>query len=140
MTTRTKLFKQELSEVGLKGTRVRLALLELLQDEGHPLTASEIIDALDRVQITADQATIYRILDIFTKKGILTRYEFQEGKFRYELAGNEHHHLICENCGNIADFSDCNISELAAEIKTKKGFQVKRHALEFYGLCRDCQR
>src|SRR5690606_10224904 len=102
MTTRTKLFKQELSEVGLKGTRVRLALLELLQDEGHPLTASEIIDALDRVQITADQATIYRILDIFTKKGILTRYEFQEGKFRYELAGNEHHHLICENCGNIA--------------------------------------
>ena len=73
------------------------------------------------------------MLDAFLTHGIITRIEFQEGKFRYELTGEEHHHLLCSNCGKIEDISDCNLSGLEEEIRQKKGFLVKRHVLEFFG-------
>jgi Fur family transcriptional regulator, ferric uptake regulator len=134
------LLRNELNNAGLKITQPRLAILTILQNENAPLTAGEISTLLETNGIVADQATVYRILDKFTRKGLLTRFEFQEGKFRYELAGQEHHHLICEVCGVIDDFSDCNIAVLEKEIGQRKGFTVKRHSLEFYGVCRSCQR
>jgi Fur family transcriptional regulator, ferric uptake regulator len=67
--------------------------------------------------------------------------QFQEGKLRYELAGKEHHHhLVCENCGKIEDVLSRVIPALEEEIKNKHKFLVKRHSLEFFGLCEDCQK
>lgn len=89
---------------------------------------------------SVDKVTIYRILETFYKKDLVKRLEFGEGKYRYELAGDDHHHLICESCGKVEDISDCHISELEKEISQKKKFLVKRHQLEFFGVCSSCQR
>lgn len=99
-----------------------------------------IINKLQRHNIKADQATVYRIVDTFFKKGLIHRLDFQEGKFRYEkIDDQEHHHLICESCGKIEDISDCRIEEFQESIAKKKGFLIKRHSLEFFGLCNKCQ-
>ena len=129
-----------LQDADLKATGARLAVLSFLTHSMKPLTAEEIFDHIRDEHDAADKATIYRILDTFSHKGITTRLEFGEGKFRYELAGDDHHHLICESCGEMEDISDCNISDLEQEIATKKKFLVTRHSLEFYGLCSVCQR
>lgn len=131
--------KTQLIAQGLKGTKPRLAVLHILEEEHRPLAVAEILERLKDHDIAADQATVYRILDLFTQKQLVDRYAFQEGKYRYELAGKDHHHLICETCGRIEDISDCNIPELESDIHKKKGFLVKRHALEFYGICQLCQ-
>lgn len=131
--------KVHLQDSGLKGTKPRLAVLHVLEEQHRPLDVAEILHGLEEHHIAADQATVYRILDTFTQKGLIERLEFHEGKFRYERAGEDHHHLICESCGKVEDMSDCNIGELEKDVKKKKGFQVKRHALEFYGLCQQCQ-
>lgn len=130
--------KSQLQYYHLKGTKPRVAVLHVLKEENRPLDVNEILNGLEAHKIAADQATIYRILDIFSQKGLIQRFEFQEGKFRYEKAGEDHHHLICEKCGRIEDISDCNIGELEKEVAQKKKFKVKRHALEFYGLCNKC--
>lgn len=135
-----KIIRSELNEVGLKVTQPRLAVLSFLGHTNQPLTADEIYEHLRAEHDEADRATIYRILDSFYRKGLTTRLEFGEGKYRYELAGDDHHHLICESCSSVTDISDCNIAELEKEITRKKGFTVKRHSLEFYGLCSSCQR
>lgn len=132
--------KRELKDAALKVTPARLAVLEYLENTVTPLSADRIIDHIQDEHIDVDQATIYRILEIFVKKGLLRRLEFQEGKYRYEKFGEEHHHLICESCGKIEDISDCNIADLEKEIGKKKGFLVKRHSLEFFGVCSSCQR
>ncbi len=133
-------FKTILQEHDLKSTPTRLAVLSYLSEQTKPVDAEAIFVHIDNEHEHADKVTIYRILDALSEKGIVSRLEFGEGKYRYEVAGTDHHHLICENCGKIEDISDCNISELEKDIQTKKQFLVKRHVLEFYGLCSSCQR
>ncbi len=132
--------KLNLQTKGLRNTKGRSDVLKVLEDEKVPVDVSHIQQHLDEKAVRVDPATVYRILDAFYKNGIVQRFDFQEGKFRYEIASKQdHHHLICESCGSIEDISDCNIKELEKEIGKKKGFLVKRHSLEFFGLCKDCQ-
>lgn len=132
-------YRLSLETSGLKNTKARQGVIQTLQKEQRPLDVPEIIFFLSRMKVKADQATVYRIMEKFTQNGIVKRLEFNEGKYRYELMGEEHHHLICENCGTIEDFSDCNLVPLENEIRKKKNFTVSRHALEFYGICKKCQ-
>lgn len=128
-----------LQELGLKSTEARIALLDLLDKENNPLDVSTIIDSLKADGIQIDQATVYRILDILTQKGLINRLEFGEGKYRYEIQKSHHHHLICQECGRIEDVEGNFVDKLENEIKTKNGFLVKTHSLEFFGVCFRCQ-
>lgn len=130
---------QLLHSVKLKTTHARQVVLDMFLESRKPVTADDVVSFLQNKKCETDRATVYRILDAFSKKGILARMEFQEGKFRYEIAGSDHHHLICEKCGSIADISDCGVDEWEKKIHDKKGFLVKRHALEFFGVCASCQ-
>ena len=131
-------FDQVLVTAGLKQTRARQAILTIFSQENRPLDVPEILNLLKKQHVSVDQATVYRILEIFLQKRIIERFEFQEGKFRYELSGTEHHHLICEECGRIDDISDCSVSTLEKEIFERKGFTTKHHSLEFFGICQSC--
>lgn len=131
--------KEELNELNLRATPARVFLMKLLENSEEPLDTQEMIDYLNRKNIKTDPATVFRIVNIFTKKGITKKLQLKEGKFRYELSSrNDHHHLICENCGNIEDISDCNIESLEKDIERKKKFKVKSHSLEFFGICNKC--
>lgn len=133
-------YKGTLQNAKLKATHARQVILDYFINQKHPIAADDIVLYLHKKRCDADKATVYRILEAFYDKGIINRMEFGEGKFRYEIAGAEHHHLICEHCGKIEDVLDCNIDELEKDIRRKKGFNVKRHSLEFYGVCKACQR
>lgn len=129
----------ELKNVGIESTPVRQAVLHIIGEQSYPIDVTSISTSLEAHDIKADKVTIYRILDLLAEKGLLTRVEFQEGKFRYEVARSDHHHLICLQCGKIDEIEDTWIENLEKEIKEKKTFFVQRHAIEFYGICTDCQ-
>ena len=126
-----------LSGHNLKVTGSRKALIDFVTKSDKPVDAQTLIEQLQKT-LEIDRVTVFRILNVLTGHGILRKLEFGEGKARYEIATTEHHHLICESCGAIEDVSDCNIGALEEEIGKKKGFHVKRHSLEFFGLCNKC--
>lgn len=133
--------KDELNEVNLRATPARVALMNLLEESDKPLDVQTMIDYLKEKAIQTDPATVFRIVNMFTEKGLLKTIQLNEGKFRYELAAKEdHHHLVCTRCGNIQDMSDCNIDVLENHIEKKKNFKVTSHSLEFFGICADCQK
>lgn len=130
----------ELHGMGLRATPARLALVNLLEEADKPLDVASMIEFLQKKNIKADPATVFRIVNMFVGKGLIRQIQFNEGKFRYELAARgNHHHFICENCGAIEDIADCNIETLERTLQSKKGLLVKRHSLEFFGFCRACQ-
>lgn len=132
--------KTELRDADLKATPARLGVLEVLEKASSPVDVATILASLQKQDIKADPATIFRIVNSFAKQGLAKQIQFNEGKFRYELSSTvDHHHLICEQCGNIEDISDCNIKALEKDIQNKKKFTVTHHSLEFFGLCRNCQ-
>ena len=132
--------KQELRSLDLKVTPARIAVLEYLENTQEPVDVASVSQYLKEKHIDADQATIFRIINIFTQKGLTKQLHLNEGKFRYELSSRpEHHHLICTHCGKIQDISDCGIEELEGRIEKKTRFKIHTHSLEFFGICSDCQ-
>jgi len=133
--------KSELKNVNLKVTPARLGVLQVLEKSTKPVDIATVTQYLDKKQIKVDQATVFRIINMFTEKGLVVPVQFNEGKFRYEYGPTaDHHHFICEHCGTIEDISDCHIDELEKEISQKKKLLIKRHSLEFFGLCPNCQK
>ena len=131
--------KKELRQADIKVTTARMAVIEFLESLTSPADVSSILKYLKDKNFSTDQATVYRILDLFYKKGIIQRIELGEGKYRYEKSNKHHHHLICSNCGKIEDIEGDFVSDIESQIRKKSGFLVKSHALEFFGICSNCQ-
>lgn len=131
---------QELKEADLKITPARLGVLEALENADEPQDIQSILNYLKKHKIKADKVTVFRIVNALRDKGLARPIQLNEGRLRYEHAlGADHHHFICENCSAIEDISDCHIDQLEKDINNKKGLLIKRHSLEFFGLCKSCQ-
>ena len=95
-----------LRAAGLRVTRPRLAVLDVLRAGGH-LDVEEITarvrQRLDSVSVQA----VYDILAALSRAGLARRIEPAGSPARYEArVGDNHHHLVCRGCGTIADV-DC---------------------------------
>jgi len=133
-------FRKELKKAKLKITPARIAIMSLLGKTREPIDVNTIISKTNHKGVKIDPATVFRIMHALVKKGIVIPIQLQEGKMRYELANKKHHHhLICEICGRIEDILISVIPTLEKKIQKKQGFLIKRHALEFFGICKNCQ-
>lgn len=122
---------------GLKNTPSRLAVLSVLKEKNNPL---DVLQIFELTKDKTDLATVYRTLETFLNNGLINRLEFGEGKYRYEIKRKDHHHLICRACERIEDVEDKFMNKWENEIKVEKGFLVSNHSLEFFGVCKQCQR
>ena len=117
---------------GYKATPQRLAILGAIAAEQHQ-SMEEIRDRCWGVGLV----TVYRTLDLFTELGVVRRLDLGDGP-RYELAEDHHHHLICEDCGSVAEFEQCPLDPGRLP-QVSSDFEVRAHSLEVYGTCTDCR-
>jgi Fur family ferric uptake transcriptional regulator len=133
--------KEELQKVSLKATPARIAVMKFFELTDRPVDVNAILAYLKQKNIDADPATIFRMMNDFLQKGITKEVQFEKGKSRYELSSKgDHHHLICERCGKIEPVEDNFVPQIEKEIQKKHQFLIKRHSLEFFGLCANCQK
>jgi Fur family ferric uptake transcriptional regulator len=100
-----------------------------------------ILVYLKQKDVDTDPATIFRMMNDFLQKGITKEVQLGKGKSSYELANKgDHHHLVCETCGKIEAVLDNVVPEMEKELQKRHGFLIKRHSLEFFGLCKNCQK
>lgn len=130
-----------LRDAGLKATPARLAVLNLLSMAKKPLSINDIKQDLKR-HSSIDQATIYRIIKALEKKGLIKQVDFQHGHAHYELRTHDHHHhVVCENCGKVADISKCDTTDIEKQALKISGFsKINDHSLELFGLCNKCAK
>ncbi len=129
-----------LSNVNIRPTPARTAILQYIARARRPVSIGEIKTARSIQKLSLDQATVYRIIHVFIQKHILKQIDFLEGKFRFELAGQaHHHHVICTHCGAVRDVHDCLKESAESDIEKNTGFSVDSHALEFFGVCHKCK-
>ena len=127
-------------ENGLRRTSALEAVLETLQQAGRPMTHGELSDA-PKLKGHCDPATIFRLLQRLTDKGITRRLGLHERAAHFTLIVPDSHsdYLICTSCGSIeAVNAPCPVHALEAEIKEKTGFKNLYHELEFFGTCPAC--
>ena len=112
---------------------VKKQLISLLEKSNLPIAVGDILK-----KIPANKTTIYRELEQFVKQGIVSEVEFGDGKKRYELSREHHHHLVCRDCGNIEDI-EIDENKLFKNINSQSNFLIENHNIEFFGKCRKCQ-
>lgn len=123
----------------IKRTPARRKVMEFLSNSNAPVDILDIYAFLKKEKLSTNKVTVYRIIDFLHTNGIIERLEFGEGKFRYEIKKGDHHHLVCKKCGSVADIEDKFMHSLEKEIYETKGFIVKNHSMEFFGICKNCQ-
>lgn len=92
-----------LTKAGLRVTRPRLLLLELLQELGGHQSAEDILRALRQRESTLPRASVYNVLQSLADRGVLMVADAGPGRALYEVSDEWHHHLVCRECGALWD-------------------------------------
>ena len=126
-----------MKEKALRVTAPRLAMLRILAEATHPLSAEEIraMAGPDK----PDLVTIYRSLEALDEAGIVQRHPLERGRSLYALIGSSHHHhhVICRRCGRIDRLPGCDTARLEAAARAR-GYAELTHIMEIYGVCPAC--
>ncbi len=131
-------YQKILKQNNLRVTSARTLILEILSTSAQPVDISYLHQQIKETKTSCDQATIYRTLEQLVKADIVKQIDFREGKYRYEIKGDHHHHLVCQKCGTIVPVYDQCLALTEETIAQKYQFLVSEHHLEFFGLCSSC--
>lgn len=79
---------------------------------------------------------VYCVFNQFDDVGIVICYNFEGGKFVFELIQQYYYdYLICFDCGKVIEFSDDLIELCQCEIVFCYGICLINYSLYLYGYC-----
>ena len=133
---------RRVTEAGQRYTANRQAVVRILAESDHPMTTAEVVARGDDLA----QSSVYRNLSVLEAAGAVRRIAGGDEFARYELAedlAGHHHHLICTDCGRVADFTvpapvEDRLETALAEVAAIAGFSAEHHRLDLVGRCVDC--
>ncbi|PIQ97978.1 MAG: transcriptional repressor [Nitrospinae bacterium CG11_big_fil_rev_8_21_14_0_20_56_8] len=140
MTIESEIFKDYLSQMKLRWTPQRQAILDLLLTQKGHFTAETLLPQVHSFLPELGIATVYRTLNLLVQCG-LAREIHLNGKRHFEpLYRRGHHdHLVCIRCGAIFEFEHPLIEKLQLEISDQHRFTMQSHRMEILGICRTCR-
>lgn len=100
-----------LREAGLRPTRQRVALAELLFDKGDRHISAELLfDEAIAAKVPVSLATIYNTLHQFTEAGLLKAISIDSTKTYFDTNTGDHHHFFLEDSQEVVDMPEGFIS------------------------------
>ena len=132
-------FAQFIQERGLKTTKQRNTIISVFFGMRGHISVEELLVEVKKANPRIGYATVYRTLHLLVESGLVQERRFGDGLARYEgHSGVEHHdHMICLECGQISEFFNPKLKELQVQLAEENNFEIYRHRLELYGVCKD---
>lgn len=102
---------QLLKDAGLRPTRQRVALADLLFSPGdRHVTAEQLHGEASLAGARISLATVYNTLHQFTSAGLLREVVVEAGRSYFDTNTGSHHHFYYEDSGDIVDIAAENVS------------------------------
>ena len=131
-------YEDILKNNGLKSTKSRKLILEVLGKTHEPLNAEEIF-IHSKHQGELNFSTVYRTLSTLTQKLIILKSIAGDGISYYQINNRNHsHYLVCSVCKKRILIDSCPLEEMTVNLEKKTGFHISGHNLEFIGECPEC--
>ncbi len=124
---------------GFRLTPQRLTILQVLHHAGGHLTPTEVYELASKSMPGLTETTVYRTLEFLSENGFALAGRVRSGKLAYEVAGHDHHHVICRGCGHEMEVGHDQLQPLYEQIERATGFRLTTSPLTFFGLCPACQ-
>ena len=118
----------------------RLICRVMAEAPGEHLGASDIVARIDEAAGALDLSTVYRTLEVFEELGILHHVHLGHGPGIYHLSErSDHHHLMCELCGEVVDVPLDALEASFADITRTYGFVPDGIHFAILGRHTECQ-
>ena len=129
------------TERGLRLTRLRRRVLELVWTSHAPAGAYELLARLRTDGGRTAPPTVYRALDFLRAHGLIHRIESRNAYVGCVHPDGAHggQFLICSDCGAAAEVHDPRLDAAIAQRAEELGFVVRAKTVEVQGLCAPCQ-
>jgi Fe2+ or Zn2+ uptake regulation protein len=132
-------YSTQLRNQGFRLTPQRLAILRILRESGCHLTPAQVFQKAQEAIPGLTEATVYRTLNFLVAQGLALAAHVGSGQLVFEIAGHEHHHLICRACGHTHEIDHAALQALYEQFQANTGFAIDSVHVTFFGLCPDCQ-
>jgi len=130
-----------LQKAGISKTSQRLAVLNILLKATRPLNANTIRQAL-KAKAGIDKVTVYRVLSILKKSGVIREIASAGGANYFEMVSLEnplHPHFSCRNCGTFVCMEPSPFIKMPELILSKNDYSIEHIEINISGLCADCR-
>ena len=127
-------------ERGVRLTKLRRRVLELVWGSHEPVKAYDILDKLRAEHAGSAPPTVYRALDFLQAEGMVHKIESLNAYIGCGQPDNKHisQFLICHDCGAVAEMDDAEIRQLLSEKAERLGFRIDHETIEIKGRCAAC--
>ncbi len=123
---------------GLKITPQRQSIFRALSTSTVHPTAESVYAAVSAEMPTISLRTVYQTLNDLAAMGELNMLDVGTGPTRFDPNLEPHHHLVCEDCGSIADLHAEFPGVTVPVAGEAEGFQVTATEIVFRGRCARC--
>ena len=135
--------KDSLRQRGVRLTRQRQILLDLIDKSGEHLDAEHLYELAKKQDPRLNRVTVYRTLKMLKAGGLVDELDLMhhEGDQHYyeTRLKQEHAHVICLRCGKVEEFYGEPLQKLRRQVESHFGFQILIARTEIGGYCSHCQ-
>ncbi len=128
-----------IERIELRGHRItegrRRVIQAVLKQPSH-FTVEDVLQSTRRV----GRATVFRTMRLLLDLNIVCRVLLDGGSLHYRISSRgHHHHLVCNDCGRVEDFTGCDVAPLVQALAAAMKYEIDGHWLEVYGRCEACR-
>ena len=133
---------------GERVTRVRQAVIEVLDSTAEHLDADEIVGQAAASAPGVHRASVYRALATLGDLGLVTHTHIGGSAAVYHLTVDvpetaavtqSHAHLQCSSCHRVIDIPVDVLEPLATRVERDLGFRLEPQHTALLGICADCR-
>lgn len=136
-------FREELRDHGIRLTKQRELLFELIHNSHKHLNADQLYELAKARDPKINRVTVYRTLKVLKQEGLVDELDLLhvEGDQHYyeTRLKREHAHVVCLRCGSVQEFFGEPIRQMKQQIASNLGFRIEIARTEIGGYCADCQ-
>jgi len=119
-------------DLGMRLSRQRRMVLDLLWSERSHLSARDIFEKLNNLGRNIGHTSVYQNLEALQTAGVIECLDRATGRL-YGYRSDPHSHLTCLDSGAIQDLDVRLPAELVQSIEEQTGFSIESYTLNLCG-------
>ena len=135
--------RSALERRGVRLTRQRRALLEVMDQAERHLTADAILERAQKIDPRVHRVTVYRTLEMLKRYGLLDELDLLHihghGHYYESHGPRDHIHVACLRCGKVREVESELFEQLKRQIAHDTGIKITVSRAEIGGYCESCR-
>ena len=128
---------------GVRLTRQRRVLLEVMDQAERHLSADAILEHAQKIDPNIHRVTVYRTLEMLKRMGLLDELDLLHihgHRHYYESHGpRDHIHVACLRCGKVREVESDLYEQMKRQIERDTGVKITVTRTEIGGYCDSCR-